>query len=60
MNPRRMKQIIANLRIPQERIGQVEEKIWLIWNDRIEEQVIAQEALGFPEIKDLLRRISRG
>jgi hypothetical protein len=55
-----MKQIIANLRIPQERIRQVEEKIWLIWNDRIEEQVIVQQALGFPEIKDLLARISRG
>lgn len=55
-----MKQIIAQLRIPQERIRQVEEKIWLIWADRIEEHVIAQEALGFPEIKDLLARISRG
>jgi len=60
LDPRRMKQIIANLRIPQERIRQVEEKIWLIWNDRVEEHVIAQEALGFPEIKDLLARISRG
>ena len=60
MDPKRIQQIMFQLNIPPERQKKAREKIWLVWAERVEELVIAQEALGFPEIKDLLARISRG
>ena len=60
MDPKKIRRLIANFQIPPERQAQFTDKVWLIWADRIEEQVIGAEALGFPEVKKILDKISKG
>lgn len=60
MDPKRIRRLIANFQIPPERQAQFTDKVWLIWSDRIEEQVMGAEALGFPEVKELLKKFTKG
>lgn len=60
MDQDRINSILDRMNVPPERRAAVTEKILLIWQDRIEENVIAAEATGFPEVNAILDRISRG
>ncbi len=60
MDPDRIQRLMDRLNVPLERRAQVAEKIELIWADKIEESVIAAEAEGFTQVRNILDRISRG
>ena len=60
MDPERIQRLLDRLNVPEERRAKVAEKIELIWADKIEEQVIAAEAEGFTQVRNILDRISRG
>jgi hypothetical protein len=52
--------LITKFQIPPEGQAKFAEKVWLVWADRIEEQVMAAEALGFPDVKKILEKVSKG
>jgi hypothetical protein len=60
MDPKRIRRLISHFQIPLERQAQFADKVWLVWADRIEEQVMGAEALGFPEVKKILDKIKKG
>jgi len=60
MDPRRIRQLINKFQIPPENQAKFAEKVWLVWADRMEEQVMAAEALGFPDVKKILEKVSKG
>ena len=60
MDPERIERLMDRMGVPPERRAKVAEKIEMIWADRIEENVIAAEAVGFPEVTALLDSIAKG
>lgn len=60
MSPEKIHFLIKHYEIPPERVAKFTEKVWLIWEERLETFVIAEQALGFPQVKKILEKVKKG